>query len=833
MPFRTRLLLLVMLCLCGSRVFGQGQLRLSDETSEPLTGVNVYTPDLSYSTASDSDGVVILEGLADTGRLMFSYTGYQTLVLPIGELRAAIRKAPRGRLFTLSLKPSTSQLSEATVVGRRNDHPEDMPWTVTTLSASDIARVNAQTSADALEATGEVYVQRSQMGGGSPIVRGFEANRILLVLDGVRLNNAIYREGHLQNSITVDPAMLERAEVIFGAGSLHYGSDALGGVVHYRTKEPRLGQQGEPRSGGNYFVRFASANLEKTVHADHHFARKRWGSVTSVTASSFADLKAGTRYNHPYTDFGRMPYYVQHASDGAVLVNTDPYLQRGTGYDQVDLLQKVKFQLSDDRYLLANVQFSNSSDVPRFDQLSQVNGDRPQDLKFAEWYYGPQQRLFASLRSVNNERSLLHDRSQWIASFQRLDEDRYERKLDNLWRDFSFVDISVYGLTFDADKGFGASRQHTVSYGIEGQHNVVGSLGGRVRITDEAVLLDRISRYPSGGSEMTSAGAYATYQFKTTNDRLHLQAGARYTQVMLSSSFGAPGIDEPVDWPQALKDGISNTNEALTYAGGATYRLTSSTRLQALTSTAFRAPNVDDFGKMRIKNGFVLVPNIDLRPEEALNAEVTLTQNLGVLGSAGFAGRLSVTAFASNLSRVVVRADGALPNGDSTFVSGETRYRVQVNTNADRGEVRGIGAKADFSYGAHWTLAVRTTITKGTAIDAVGEQTPLSHIPPLYGQVVLRYGKDKWSAGATVRHNGWKRWEDYAPAGSSDNEDLAIPEVGTPAWTVLDVDAAYQLSPKLQLQTAVRNVGDLYYKPFSSGLGAPGRGLVMSVRGTF
>ncbi len=829
-----RTLLLCLALLCGSQLVAQVRLRLSDEAAEPLAGVNVYTTDLSFSTSSDLDGLVVIDGVSDTARLLFSYTGYETLVLPFLELRKSVAKAPRGRLFTLSLKPAARQLSEATVVGRRNDRPEEMPWTVTSVSAADIQRVNPQTSADALEASGEVYVQRSQMGGGSPVIRGFEANRVLLVLDGVRLNNAIYREGHLQNSITVDPAMLERAEVIFGAGSLHYGSDALGGVVHYRTKEPRLGQQGEPRSGGNYFVRFASANLEKTVHADHHFARRKWGTQTSVTVSSFADLKAGTRYNHEFTDFGKMPYYVQHKSDGAVLVNPDPSLQRGTGYDQVDLLQKVKLQLTDDRYVMANVQFSNSSDIPRFDQLSQVNGDRPSDLKFAEWYYGPQQRLFASLRSVNNGRSLFHDRGQWIASFQRLDEDRYERKLDNLWRDFSFVDIAVYGLTFDADKGFGASRQHTVSYGVEGQHNVVGSLGGRVRITDEAVLLDRISRYPSGGSEMTSAGAYVTYQFRTTNDRLHLQAGARYTQVTLSSKFGRPGVEEPVDWPQALRDGISGTNDALTYAGGATYRLTASTRVQALASTAFRAPNVDDFGKMRIKNGFVLVPNIDLAPEEALNAELTLTQNLGELGGTGFAGRLSVTVFASDLSRVVVRANGALPNGDTTFTSGETVYRVQVNTNADRGEVRGIGAKADFSYGAHWTLAARTTVTRGLAVDAVGEETPLSHIPPLYGQAVLRYAKARWTAGATTRFNGWKRWEDYAPAGSSDNEDLAIPEVGTPAWTVVDVDAAlisFRQNCRCRRRRAMS--GDLYYRPFSSGVGAPGRSFVVGVRGSF
>ena len=75
------------------------------------------------------------------------------------------------------------------------------------------------------------------------MLRGFEANRVLLVVDGVRMNNAIYRSGHLQNAITIDPNVLERVEVIFGSSSVGYGSDALGGVVHYYTKTPKLNSE--------------------------------------------------------------------------------------------------------------------------------------------------------------------------------------------------------------------------------------------------------------------------------------------------------------------------------------------------------------------------------------------------------------------------------------------------------------------------------------------------------------------------------------------------------------------------------------------------------------
>ena len=93
---------------------------------------------------------------------------------------------------------------------------------------------------DLLENSGVVFVQQSQFGGSSPGLRGFEANRVLLVVDGIRLNNAVYRSGHLQNVITIDPEMLDKVEVLFGPGSVMYGSDALGGVMSFVTPSPKF-----------------------------------------------------------------------------------------------------------------------------------------------------------------------------------------------------------------------------------------------------------------------------------------------------------------------------------------------------------------------------------------------------------------------------------------------------------------------------------------------------------------------------------------------------------------------------------------------------------------
>ena len=130
------------------------------------------------------------------------------------------------------------------------------PARVEQIRSEDITLYAPSTSADLLQKEGNIMIQMSQSGGGSSIIRGFEANRVLLVIDGVRFNNAIYRSGHLQNSISISPLTLERVDVVFGPSSVKYGSDALGGVVHYHTQKVKTNNVWK----GKLLQRYTSAN---------------------------------------------------------------------------------------------------------------------------------------------------------------------------------------------------------------------------------------------------------------------------------------------------------------------------------------------------------------------------------------------------------------------------------------------------------------------------------------------------------------------------------------------------------------------------------------------
>ena len=172
------------------------------------------------------------------------------------------------------------------------------PNRIEKIDAINIFQDAPTSSADILQKSGAVAVQMSQSGGGSPIIRGFEANRVLLVVDGVRLNNAIYRSGHLQNSISISPLMLENVDIIFGPSSVKYGSDALGGVVHYHTQSPQSGQAWK----ANLLQRYSTINNGINLYYDHSWSKGKWSFLQGINLNRFGNLKMGEQRYHGYTD---------------------------------------------------------------------------------------------------------------------------------------------------------------------------------------------------------------------------------------------------------------------------------------------------------------------------------------------------------------------------------------------------------------------------------------------------------------------------------------------------------------------------------------------------
>lgn len=831
------MIITIALSINPTSLFSQTDMTITivdGDTGEPIIGVTIYTDDYSFTATSDFDGTCVLSDLAYRDEINFSYLGYRDLKLPFYQIRKLGAK--------VKMYVDNVLLDSIVVIGRPDDPISEIPYVVQKIGKEEIAFLNGQTAVDAINNDGGVYIQKSQMGGGSPVIRGFEANRVLLVLDGVRMNNAIYRNGHLQNAITVDNAMLEQVEVIYGPGSLVYGSDALGGVVHFRSREPKLLFGDANISSDNYnlltnaYTRFSSANMEKSLHVDVDYGTKKWGSISSATYSNYGDLRAGDNRPEEYPDFGKRRYYVQRIDgEDVTLENSDPNIQVGTAYSQFDLMQKIKFQPKDHLSFVFNTQYSTSTNVPRYDILVDTL-ENAAKLKWAEWNYGPQKRLLTSLKIKSLKPTAIYDKATFIAAYQRIDEDRLQRKVAKLYRSFSKVDVHVASLTADFKKAFDDAERHNLSYGLEGNYNLVYSKAGRINIKNEKIINDEVSRYPSGGSTMSTYAGYVYYRGKNSNSTLNFNAGLRFSNVNLLSQFEA---DDPViTWPDSYIDpGISTNNTAITWGTGLTWNPKNRLQVRMLVSTAFRSPNIDDFSKIRAKNYFVTAPNKDLQPEHATNGELTIAKEFGAkINSSGHSeGRsvkISATGFYTYLKDAIVRQIGSLTNGDTLLVVEGEPHRVQQNVNALNGKVFGLSGNFLYNINSVWQIKSSINYTRGRSILVDDTEKPLSHIPPVYGQFKLAYNKNKLRIEGIVRFNGKKAWEDYA-LNDADNEEHAIEGVGSLAWQTFNLYASYQFAKRMSINFDIENIMDLHYRPFASGISAPGRNFIFALRGEF
>ncbi len=808
------------------------EVTVLDEHNKPLIGVSVYSDDMKFADYTDNEGKVILREIGYRDIVNFSYVGYISVKMPFYEIRK--------KKGVIHLYPDVRQLNEVVIVGRKDEVEKEMVQHVESISSKQIAFYNSQTTADVLQESGNVFVQKSQYGGGSPIIRGFESNKILLVLDGIRMNNAIYRSGHLQNSISVDNDILERIEVIYGPGSLTYGSDALGGVVHFRTKSPKL-YFGQDKYGyrmeTNVYGRFSSADLEKTAHFDINYGSKKWGALLGLTYSFHDDLRAGDKRPKKFSDFGKRNYYVKRVDNSdQVFSNPDYNIQKGTKFSQIDGLVKVKFQPSHFTQYLINLQYSTTSNVPRYDALTDTTSDA-KNLKFAEWYYGPQKRLLASLKAKYSKPNFFYNQATLIFGFQKIDEDRLKRKLFKVKRQYNLEDVYIYTMTFDFDKSITEDDRNVLSYGVEADHNKVLSRAGKVNLLTEEVSLSVLSRYPAVGSFMNNLAGYMTYKWKSRDSSFVANAGVRYSHVELFSKFKK---DDIITWPDEYVDpGIGTANGNVSWGVGFTFRK-NNWEINTLAATAFRSPNIDDFSKIREKNGFVTIPNNELKPENAITGELSIGKKIDFSKSYI---KLSTSGFYTHLTDAIVRARHPLPDGsDTLLIDDDEVLKTIANVNAENAFVYGVSGNLEINLHQKVKLKSGVNYTFGRTVMASDSLVPLAHIPPVYGKTSLAYMGEKLRLELSVKYNGAKAVADYAAPGSSDNRDEAYwykdeegmdVFAGTPAWHTINFHSSVNLGKRISFDFAVENITDLHYRPFSSGVSAPGRNFIVTLRGKF
>lgn len=779
---------------------------LDRTTLLPLEGATVTSDPPGLLAITDARGRADLEGFARNATISITHLGYTALVLPPG------RRADT----TVYLLPRTTALDEVVISASRFLEPRrDAPEHIDLLDRRAIAASDAPTTPAVLQNSGLLFVQQSQMGGGSPVIRGFEASRVLLVVDGVRMNNAIYRSGHLQDLLSVDPNALERIEVISGPGSVVYGSDALGGVVHLVTRVPRFTDTTGVNASGSNWLRASSANASFTAHATVELRGRRWAGLTGISAGSFGDLRQGNQRGAIWGDHGLRTFTVR-TIDGvdSVVANPDPNVQGPSGYQQIDLLQKVLHRSRGGALHGLNLQLSTGSELPRYDRLSEFELDSTGVVvpAQAEWYYGPPRRVLAAYTLEWERVRGTFSKARITPSYQWIEQSRHTRGYGSAQRGHRTERVGVFGLSADFEKGMG---RHELRYGAEHYANTVSSTAYREHIVT-GVNSYLATRYPNGGSTMHTTAAFFLHTFEAS-ERFILSAGLRFSAVELRARFNNP---DEFDW---LNGEFAQRNTAFNWRFGTVLMPGTGWRLSALVSTGFRAPNVDDLAKVFDSTpGTVIVPNPHLRPETTTNFELGVEKIL--------AGRhtMEVSLFHSLYHSALVVGDHTFNGADSIDYDG-VLSRVTALTNAREAYLHGAQARVELAFSERLTFRSTLTYTYGR-IRTDSTDLPLDHVPPLYGRTGLEWQAKRVRAECYALYNGWKHPDDYSQlSGSEDNLRYAT-ERGTPAWYTVNVRCSFAFTQKWSAQAACENVLDTYYRTFSSGISAPGRNVQMSVR---
>ena len=681
---------------------------------------------------------------------------------------------------------------------------------IQSLSIKQIESSQSQSTADLLSNSGNVFVQKSQSGGGSPVIRGFEANRIVLVIDGVRMNNIIYRGGHLQNIITLDNNILDRVEVLFGPSSTIYGSDALGGVIYLRTKRPLLALvEKKPNIKINAFARYGSVNNENTGHLDFNIGGKKFASLTSITYSKFDHLKGGSNQNPFYDErYGERPYYVDRISGKDSLVkNGNPYLQTQSGYSKYDILQKFLYQQNENLSHTINFQYANSTDIPRYDRLTDPSEN---GLVYAQWYYGPQERMLMAYDMNYKNENAFFQGIHFGVNYQNIEESRHSRKFDKNNLSHRTENVDVYGANLDFQK---VINSHNIRFGSDAQFNTLQSIAHEENIvTGEISPLD--TRYPDGNNTMLNAALYLSHTWKI-NEKLILTDGIRGGFVSLHSTF----VD--TSFYQFPYTQVDQFNPVFSASVGLISNPSDNWKLSLMVSSGFRAPNVDDLSKVfESAPGTVIVPNPDLRPEKTINYEASVTRNFD--HKAIWENTVFYTQF---LDAIVT--DQFQFNGQDSMIYDGSMSQVLANQNKQKAYLYGFSSNFKSYIGKSFVVSLTINYTYGR-IKIESSEYPLDHIPPLMMKFQITYKKHNFNSDFFVNYNGTKKLEDYHLNGE-DNEQYAT-ENGMPAWMTFNLRLSYKVHKLITLQAGIENILDTQYRTFASGINAPGRNIFGALR---
>ncbi len=745
---------------------------ITDPAGRPIFKAEVLHPSDGSGTLSDRHGQFFFGDLPlGTLSLLITHVAFEpgTLenfsvsrgdTLDVGTIVLAFRIFDAGRISITADRPGRSARDAATPINM--------------IQEEAIAERASRTTAETLREEPGVAVQKTSHGGGSPIIRGLSSNRVLILVDGIRLNNSTFRLGNHQYLTTIDYQAAQGIEVVRGPTSVLYGSDAMGGTINVITRRAQF--TGDSfHLNYNFRARFASADQEKMTAAAVSAGNKKIAIQFGLTLKDYGHLKRGRASTHSE---------LERATNGTE--------QRPTAFYGHDFDLKTIYHLSSDRTFIVAWQETRQSDVPRYDKYENNNHYR--------WLYEPQNRdlVYALYEMKRLSGRIREVRASLSRHWQ--EEGREIQPSESSPITMELDVVRTTGTLFEVEAALG---KHLFRVGTEFYFDEVASERSTVAPLTEIATPEARGRYPDG----SSYGSFGLFAHNRYSFHPHWSALAG-----LRASFFEARFDDITDHQTTGR--VEHSFDAITSSAGMVYAPAGGLIVNANVAQAFRAPNLSDLTKLGESKGNVYeIPNSNLEPENLLSFDLG-----GRWESERWQADLSL--WYSSIHDLIASADTTL-DGSPTIEIGDELFEIKTRKNIGRGFLRGVDALASLSPTASITIGTNLSYAYG---ENETNDEPADGVPPLSGGTYLKWKDDTRYISSSVR---WARRQDRLS--SDDLDDPRIPAGGTPSWYLFNLRAGFRLGRQAHFRFALENLLDRNYREHGSGLNGPGRSLVIGL----
>jgi hemoglobin/transferrin/lactoferrin receptor protein len=760
----------LILFLSNTVLYSQTIYIIDELTKKQISNANIFNA--SNGTVSNKKGAVDLSKFKSTDLISIQHISYINRDVLKSLINDTIYLIPNSYILkTITFEDVRVPLIYQSALSRVNKRK--------------IQSLEINSTAELLKKSIGVTVQESQSGGGSPNFRGMEANRLLIVVDGIPLNNAIFRNGHVQSSSSINPFFIDNLSVVTGPSSVVYGDGAMGGAIIINT----INNEIFTGTSNVLEQKYNSANNSSSLSYLSNFNNKKLSIVNGLAIKKSGNIKMGKNRAHGYENWGLYNETVRGNE------------QLNTGFNKYDAIQKIYIKINKKENVNLNSQFSTTSNISRYDKLNDMQYGQK---KYKLWFYGPQTRIFQKINYNRKTTNFFSDKFSVILSWQNLKESRHKQKTNDLGVSIRKENVLILDGILDVKKTI---KKIQLNYGLSYRYQHVESSAEIIQDNNQSFF--NTTRYPDGGSNVVDGSIYTQVNWKLLK-KTTIFLGERYNINSLYSKFDN---NEIYNLPFSE---ITSSNNAFVSSVLINQKISKGISTNIAYYMGFRNPNVDDVGKIFSKNDYsVVIPNDNLKPEKTSNFEYSFIMNNEKI-------KFEAQYYRINIKDAVKREKSSLNGQDSIVYDGEL-MQIQMNQNIESAKIDGV------------SLATEIQFTNSTKIECMlnylnGEtdlKRPLAHIPPLSSHINLSYNYNKNNLILSYSYNGWKRVENYDDNGVDNIEEATVE--GNPSWQTLDLKYINKLTKDIEMRISIENIFDVHYKTFGSGISAKGRNFILSL----